>query len=68
MILLVQATGGSVTASAFAKLLKALTFEGNGKSSAGGGGGKRGVSDAAANGSGKKVKTLMSFGFKRNEQ
>ena len=54
-----QATGGSVSAEAFAKLLKALGFDGSG--------GKRKADAASTPESGKKAKTLMSFGFTKKE-
>ena len=54
-----QATGGSVSAEAFAKLLTALGFDDSGA--------KRKADGAATPESGKKAKTLMSFGFTKKE-
>ncbi len=54
-----QATGGSVSADAFAKLLTALGFSDTGS--------KRKADAASTPESGKKAKTLMSFGFTKKE-
>lgn len=54
-----QATGGSVSAEAFAKLLTALGFDESGA--------KRKADGAATPDSSKKAKTLMSFGFTKKE-
>ncbi len=56
---IVQATGGSVSAEAFAKLLTALGFDESGA--------KRKADGAATPDSSKKAKTLMSFGFTKKE-
>ncbi|KAL0052534.1 hypothetical protein WJX82_003515 [Trebouxia sp. C0006] len=61
-----QASGGSVSAEAFKRLLKALGFDENGNT-LGGGDKKRkqGGADAGNGTPGKKTKTLMNFGFKK---
>lgn len=62
------ATGGSVDASVWPKLLKALGLDGT-MSKGGGAGQKRGALAAGAlpgeSENGKKTKTLLQFGFKR---
>ncbi len=61
-----QASGGSVSAEAFKRLLEALGFDENGNT-LGGGDKKRkqGGADAGNGTPGKKTKTLMNFGFKK---
>ena len=54
-----QATGGSVTPGAFAKLLTALGLDGSGS--------KRKADEAATPDTQKKAKTLMAFGFTKKE-
>lgn len=55
-----------MNATAFAKLLKALNFDGAGTRD-GGSAGKRGAGKMADESSAKKTKTLMAYGFKRKE-
>ncbi len=61
-----QASGGSVSAEAFKRLLKALGFDENGNTRGGGDKKRKQVGGDADNGTpGKKTKTLMNFGFKK---
>ena len=61
-----QASGGSVSADAFKRLLKTLGFDENGNTLGGGDKKRKQAAGGAENGTpSKKTKTLMSFGFKK---
>ena len=60
-----QASGGSVSAEAFKRLLKALGFDENGNTLGGGDKKRKQATGDDSGTSGKKTKTLMNFGFKK---
>lgn len=60
-----QASGGSVSADAFKRLLKALGFDENGNTLGGSDKKRKQTAADAEAGDAKKTKTLMSFGFKK---